>query len=385
MAEKWDGHRVRSGSALGHLVRLSVPLTEGGTGRQSVSRLGKRVFSRVSRGGFSFCVFQGFTLVELLVVITIIGLLIALLLPAVQNAREAGRRAQCMNNLKQLGLGALHHEQAHGHFPTGGWGYYWVGDPDRGFGPEQPGGWIYNLLPYIEQEAVHHLGAGRSGSEKLLAAATMVMTPLSLVHCPSRRCPALYPSSTPRNSRPISGAAKTDYAINTGSDPYSFEWSGPDALSDLSAIDAGTYTGWPTAATIVQRNGICFHRSQIQMSHIKDGASNTILMGEKFMNTDRYYDSAEGGDNESMYCGPNVDNYRLTYYNPSNPAASEVPTRDRPGVALPWRFGGPHPSGCNMVFCDGAVHMISFSVDPLTFSYLGNRKDGQAIQGTPFY
>ncbi len=322
---------------------------------------------------------DGFTLVELLVVITIIGILIALLLPAVQGARESGRRAQCMNNLKQLGLAALHHEQAQGHLPSGGWGYYWVGDPDRGFGPGQPGGWIYNLLPYIEQEALRNLGAGRSQSEKLAAAATVVMTPLQMLNCPSRRRPALYPSSTPRNSAPISGAAKTDYAINTGSDPYSFEWSGPGSLSDLAAIDAGTYTAWPTAATIVNRNGVCFFQSQIQMAHIKDGASNTILIGEKFMNTDRYYDSAEGGDNESMYCGPNVDNYRLTYYNPSNPAASEVPTRDRPGATLPWRFGGPHPAGCNMVFCDGSVRMISFSVDPLTFSYLGNRKDGQPI------
>ena len=321
----------------------------------------------------------GFTLVELLVVITIIGVLIALLLPAVQGARESARRAQCMNNLKQIGLGALHHEQAQGHFPTGGWGYYWVGDPDRGFGSDQPGGWIYNILPYIEQENLRNLGKGGDSTQKLTAAAAVVMTPLQMLNCPSRRRPALYPSSKPRNSGSISGAAKTDYAANTGSDSYSFEWAGPSSYDDLAAIDAGTYTGWPTAATVVNRNGVCFHRSQIQMGHIKDGASNTILIGEKFMNTDRYYDSAEGGDNESMYCGPNVDNYRLTYYNPSNPAASEVPTRDRPGVSLPWRFGGPHPSGCNMVFCDGSVRMISFSVDPLTFSYLGNRKDGQAI------
>jgi len=214
--------------------------------------------------GFSFRpAFPGFTLVELLVVITIIGILIALLLPAVQGARESGRRAQCMNNLKQLGLAALHHEQAPGYLPTGGWGYYWVGDPDRGFGPNQPGGWIYNVLPYLEQEGLRNLGAGRSQSEKLAAAATVVMTPLQMLNCPSRRRPALYPSSKPINSGPISGAAKTDYAVNTGSDPYSFEWSGPGSLNDLAAIDAGTYTGWPTAATVVNRNGVCFFQSQI--------------------------------------------------------------------------------------------------------------------------
>ena len=102
----------------------------------------------------------GFTLVELLVVITIIGILIALLLPAVQSAREAARRAQCRNNLKQIALACLNHEHVHGFFPTNGWGTLWRGDPDRGFSIKQMGSWIYNALPYLEQPAIHDLGKG---------------------------------------------------------------------------------------------------------------------------------------------------------------------------------------------------------------------------------
>jgi len=103
---------------------------------------------------------EGFTLVELLVVIAIIGILVALLLPAIQAAREAARRNQCTNNLKQWSLGALNHEAAHKHFPSAGLGGKWTGDPNWGFGRKQPGGWLYNILPYIEEQQIHDIGFG---------------------------------------------------------------------------------------------------------------------------------------------------------------------------------------------------------------------------------
>ncbi len=130
---------------------------------------------------------QAFTLVELLVVIAIIGVLIALLLPAVQSARESGRNVQCANQLKQLGGAALQHLQAQRHYPSGGWGWGYVGDADLGFGPGQCGGWIYNTLPYMEQSTFHDMGKGLDQSAKETAHGERSMIPVPMMNCPTRR------------------------------------------------------------------------------------------------------------------------------------------------------------------------------------------------------
>lgn len=109
---------------------------------------------------------DAFTLVELLVVIAISGLLVGLLLPAVQAAREAARRAQCQSNVKQLGLAALNFESAHGRFPSGGWGYQWQGFADVSSPAGQPGSWTFSLLLFLEQANLHGLGGYAEGSSQ---------------------------------------------------------------------------------------------------------------------------------------------------------------------------------------------------------------------------
>ena len=137
---------------------------------------------------------RAFTLVELLVVITIIGILVALLMPAVQSAREAARQGQCKNNLRQIGLACTQHVAKQGHFPSSGWGYLWTGDPDMGFGSHQPGGWIYNILPYLEQGVVHDIGAGMPYSQKNKALAQQESAVIAGLICPSRRKAIGYPA-----------------------------------------------------------------------------------------------------------------------------------------------------------------------------------------------
>ena len=145
----------------------------------------------------------GFTLVELLVVIAIIGILIGLLLPAVQQARESGRIAACSNNVKQIGLAMKQHESAHNYFPVSGWGWGWVGDPDRGTGLAQPGGWIYNSLPYMDLQNLHDMGMGldpaaaspacsAKASAKLLAPSYHADFRLSLSDATCRRSLSLH-------------------------------------------------------------------------------------------------------------------------------------------------------------------------------------------------
>ena len=353
---------------------------------------GRTAYGRVprSRGGF--------TLVELLVVIAIIGILIALLLPAVQAAREAARRLQCTSHLKQLGLAVLMHEEAHGAFPSGGWGWNWVGDPDRGTGPEQPGGWVYTTLPYIELENMVEMGSDGlpdvwTGTQ-MNALAELLSIPISLQNCPSRRAAVAYPcgwtgagpahtgsgTHTPYGAAPVTEVARTDYAMCAGN--QSTCWSYDRGPPDLPTAKKWTETGsWPV--DVPQKpNGVAYLRSAVTLNDVSDGTSSTYLLGEKYVNTDHYLNGLNAGDNESMYCGYDNDNHRTTYYNVSSPAVSIL--QDTPGYANSSVFGGPHPGICNMGFCDGSVQGISLDIDPLIHSRMGNRHDGEVVDKSQY-
>lgn len=304
---------------------------------------------------------SAFTLVEALVAVFVIGLLISIALPAVLAAREAGRRAHCQNNLRQLGLASLQHVAAQGHYPTNGWGYAWVGDPDRGFGSRQPGGWIFNVLPWLEATAVRELGRGLPLENRPIAFADRNQRDLPVLICPSRRGPGLLPATavvTFRNAVRRDFVAKADYAICEG-DYVTNTGQGPQTLVEG---DRREY-----AWTDVRRaTGVSFLRSMVRPAEVAAGESNTYLLGEKSVSDAALESDQDLGFDQSCYSGVDVDLNRWTI---------DPPTQDD-GHTRIRRFGSPHSGGCGMVFCDGSVRMVSYGVDGELHRRAGTRDEG---------
>jgi hypothetical protein len=290
----------------------------------------------------------------LLVVIAIIAILIGLLVPAVQQVREAANRTHCTNNLRQMGIAIHNHHSVYNRFPSGGWGWFWPGVAGRGTDQRQPGGWVYNILPFVEQDSLHDL-PGPAGSAQRL------QTVVPIFNCPSRRLGGPFPNAggftyyETNNTVPL--LAKTDYAANAGDQSGDEFFGGPGSLAQG---DDPNYP-WPNTAGLT---GVIFQRSLIAFKDITAGTSNTYLLGEKYLNVSAYTTGTDPGDNETMYVGYDNDVYRCTF---------RLPLRDTPGLTDTFRFGSNHTAGVNMVYCDASVRLVNFAVDAATHKAAGNR------------
>ncbi|MEQ8846706.1 DUF1559 domain-containing protein [Botrimarina sp.] len=327
----------------------------------------------------------GFTLVELLVVIAIIGILVALLLPAVQAARESARRTTCVNQLKQIGLASLNYESVHGEFPNGGT-EPWHDDGADGARFGAGYGWQVQILPYVENTALQAISKGYGAGDEARDRAVRA-TPVSLYNCPSRRgVTIVYEQST---GAPVNGCeegcALSDYAAATPANQLD-----PNRLSHEPWFWQGLTQGDVVAASQSQFNyrgkkyspdylGVITRKIMSRPSkpaHITDGLSKTVMIGEKRLHTDLYEVGAPY-DDIGWTDGWDFDTVRYTGYQPGpdvpEPQANPIPA-DLRGYG--YHFGSAHTSAFNACFADGHVQPIQYDIDILLFNALGDRADG---------
>ncbi len=334
------------------------------------------------------------TLVELLVVVAIVGVLVALLLPAVQAAREAARRTQCHANLRQLALACLAHESVRGHFPSGGWGGEWTGDPDRGFGPKQPGGWAFNVLPHIGEAALRDAESGlQDANAKADRAVTRLTTPVSAFTCPSRRPAAVWTLAASKKplrvtavpqmlTRRPAAVVRGDYAANMGSGslPGNNYLSGgsPSSITSGDAMSEAAWAGYGPPP-----NGLVFRRSRVRLREITDGLSATYMLGEKYVDPAAIATGLSDDDDQCLYSGHDRDVLRTGLAPPSQDRANFDPATVS-GVAgspnkypLPIAFGSPHPDACGMAMADGSVRAVACTIDAGAHRAAAGRNDAQ--------
>jgi prepilin-type N-terminal cleavage/methylation domain-containing protein/prepilin-type processing-associated H-X9-DG protein len=273
---------------------------------------------------------DGFTLVELLVVLAVISILVALLIPAVQRVREAANSTQCRNNLKQIGIACHAHNTTLGYFPSGGWEWWLTPTYTNGvpqIGQYQTASWAFQILPYLEQDTVWRADP-----------AMAIATPVRAYFCPSRR----------------------SIQTVTYADQYVPSLTGGNLTHALCDYAGSNYEG----------TGVIAQYYPTRLAQITDGTSTTLLVGEKRLNV-TLLGQNQPDDNEGYTAGWDEDTMART---------DKAPKIDIVGTARGnFGFGSSHPGGFNAVFADGSVHVIAYNVDPTLFANLGAMADGQYV------
>jgi prepilin-type N-terminal cleavage/methylation domain-containing protein/prepilin-type processing-associated H-X9-DG protein len=341
----------------------------------------------------------GFTLVELLVVITIIGILIALLLPAVQAAREAARRAQCSNNLKQLGIAILNYETQYKVLPPGaicnnvgsganGYPYPAWAEACQASGAGVHGtSWIVQILPYMEADAI---GAGWNFKTNVMGNAALAQKDLKGLYCPSRRSTirpgtdtALLPNAAwTGGATDYGGCAGRHLAFVAGAGGVITVSSNPSLVYDANET-------WGLPSPYLQKAGVTtpkklwgvFGRINVAtaMSEISDGTSQTIMTGELQRITDQ--DTAIGPKSHDGWAvGGDATLFTTGAY-------GEVPgsSKYHPGLTNNGGFTSPgsrHPNGTNLGMGDGSVRFIPDAMELGAFALMGSMADGAAIDAS---
>ncbi len=294
---------------------------------------------------------RAFTLVELLVVIAIIGILIALLLPAVQAAREAARRMQCSNNLKQLALGLHVYHEALGTFPPAG---FYTGSTLS---------WNTAILPYIEQGNVYdeldHAGPYTSEVNRR-AALNRVAVFL---------CPSFATDRSVLHSKFGGTADRID-----GQDTYTIHYQGilgpvgtnPATGKDYPLLEVGQHGGFATGGTMLHDRGVT-------IAEIRDGTSNTYLLGELSWDGSGVYRSWARGTNVNEGHRPCASAKNVKY------ALGLFGYEVFSFLFNDASFGSMHPGGAHFAYADGSVHFVSESMDMGVYKAMASRAGGEVV------
>jgi prepilin-type N-terminal cleavage/methylation domain-containing protein/prepilin-type processing-associated H-X9-DG protein len=322
---------------------------------------------------------HAFTLVELLVVIAIIGVLIAIMLPAVQAARETARRLQCANNLKQIGLALHNYHDSHAAFPAG---YLSVNGPGGPADDKGPGwGWASAILPYMEQEGLHHqIRFDKDITDPLNATARA--TAISAFLCASDAGKPTFQvdsagDSSSGNTTPVTGSDGRPVVV--GHSNYVGIFGNPEITPDPGYL-------LPDPDRDPTHRGMFFRNSRVRIAEVMDGTSNTLFVGERSSNLAyaAWTGAVTGGQVSPKT--PDLNNYGpegapvLALGHTGN-AADVPPHTPNSPVNHVDDFWSVHPMGVNFLFVDGSVHKISDSISPPVWWALGTKAGGEVIDG----
>ncbi len=331
---------------------------------------------------------RGFTLIELLVVITIIGILISLLLPAVQAAREAARRLQCMNNLKQMGLALQNYHAAIGAFPPGYKSTVGPSDPADDKGPGW--GWAALMLPYLEQTNVYNqIRFDKDIADPLNAA--IRMTSLTAFLCPADDGDPTFNinklgDSTPDYSTPLTDSAGNPVAVARSS--YVGVFGNPEISWDPGylATDLDPVTGEDRRGS--KHRGMFCRNTPVRMADVPDGTSHTLFVGERSMNlaSATWTGSVTGGQVPPRTNGPSgfgPEGAPVLILGHTGDVYDDPPHTPNNHVNHVDDFWSRHTTGANFLYVDGSVHSITDSIDPRVWWALGTRAGNEANDSTP--
>jgi prepilin-type N-terminal cleavage/methylation domain-containing protein/prepilin-type processing-associated H-X9-DG protein len=319
---------------------------------------------------------KGFTLVELLVVIAIIGILIALMLPAVQAARESARRTQCRNNFKQIGLALHNYHDTHGSFPPGYLSVVGTNGPDDDRGPGW--GWAAMVLPYMEQTNVRNqIRFDRDITDPINATART--TALPVFRCPSDIGTPTFPINVRGDAAPY-----TTPLTDAGGNPVvvaTSNYVGVFGQPEIS-FDPGYLV--PNPDRTAAYRGMFYRNAVVRMAEVIDGTSNTLFAGERSANLAyaTWTGAVRGGQvpprnpNPYGYSPEGASVLILGHTGTAADAPAHTPNSQVNHVDDFWSM---HPQGVNFLFVDGSVRNFSETISPLIWYAAATKAGGEAV------